>query len=486
MKTSFFKNLRLQTYLQAINSVIPLITTPYIARVLGATQIGVFSSHHSFACFFTLFAVFGTTNYGTRCISAERDETKRRIVFGEIYALQLITCAISSSLYLAYCILLADNKSMAFLQFITLFGCFIEISWYYFGIEDFKLPVTISAVFRVLSVVLLFLFVKTENDLWIYTLIMLISALLSQIVLWMKIVRAGYIRAGEIRIHDVKKHFIPNAKLFIPMLAMTVCNSTDKAMLGSLSSYTQAGYYANIDRVINVPFSIFSGFGTVFLPRITSIFLESKQKAKDFFFDTLSGVVMLGVGISCGIIAVADAFIPFFLGPGYEPCIALIKIFSPVIIFKCISNAIRMHYLVPFKQENIYIKSTIVGAVLNLVLNFFLIPTYGAIGAILTTLVSEVIVLVVQTVLSFKGYEIKSTLKDLTIYTFIGVAMIIVIRKIGTISTNTLLQISADVVIGAGFYLLLSLIYWIVSGNNLYKKYIQPLITAFLNRLKSR
>ena len=194
MRSSLFKNLRLQTYLQVINTIIPLITTPYISRVLGVNNVGVFSSYQAMASFFTLFAVFGMGSYGTRCIAAESNDNNRKVLFIELYTMQLITCSISSSFYLVYCVLFADNTMMAFLQFITLVGCFIDISWFYFGIEDFVSTVISSTTFRVLSVVALFVFVRSSDDLYVYTIIMLGSAFMSQIVLWVKLCRRGYIK----------------------------------------------------------------------------------------------------------------------------------------------------------------------------------------------------------------------------------------------------------------------------------------------------
>ena len=486
MKTSLFRNLRLQTYLHVVNTLIPLITTPYVARVLGASMIGIFSSFHSIASFFTLFAVMGTNIYGTRCISLERDNEKRKTLFLEIYYMQLVTCVLASLCYLFYCVFLASNKVMAFLQFITLFGCFIEVSWFYFGIEDFKVTVLTSVVFRVISVICLLTLVKDREDLWIYTIIMLGSALMSQLVLWLGMWKNGYFKRRIVERGNVLSHFLPNIKLFIPLLAMTVCTSTDKAMLGTLSTYEQAGYYSNIDRIINVPFSIFTGFGTVFLPRISSIYSENKDRAKQFFFDTLSGIIMLGVAICCGIIAVADNFIPFFLGSGYASCIFLIKVFSPVIIIKCISNAIRMHFLIPFKMEAIYIKATGIGAILNVILNFILVPRYGALGAIFTTLVSEIIVLAIQVAIPYKASELKKTVVDLLAYLCIGTLMILALKFIGFECSKGVVKILFDVVIGAFIYCILTLIYWIISHNRFYEMNIKPRVVNFFRRMNRK
>ena len=478
MKSKLFNNLRLQTYLQIVNTIIPLITTPYIARVLGADNIGVYSSTHSIASFFILFALMGTSSYGTRCLSTENDIEKRRKVFIEIYIMQLITSFIATSCYFFYCVFFADNKLIAYLQFITLAGCFIDVSWFFFGMEDFKIPVLSSMFFRLVSVILLFSFVRDSGDLWIYSIIMLSSAFMSQVVLWLIVLKNGYLRRVRIYKDDIKKHILPNLKLFIPIFAMTVYNSTDKAMLGKLSTYDQAGYYANIDRIINVPFSIFSGIGTVFLPRMTVLCSEEPEKAKVFFFNTLSGIVMLGVAISCGLIAVSDSFIPFFLGSGYNACIVLIKFFSPVIIIKCISNAIRLHFLVPFKMENIYIKATCGGALLNFSLNIFLIPKYGALGAIITTFVSETVGLAIELFLTYKLADLKVVARDTFFYLIAGLVMIGVLQIIDFNFLWIGFNILLEVVIGALIYIVLIFCYWIISHNAFYEMYVRELLNS--------
>ena len=481
MRTSLFKNLRLQTYLQVINSIIPLLTTPYISRVLGANNIGIFSSYHAIASFFTLFAVFGMGTYGTRCISAESDEKKQKSLFIELYILQLITCSISTIFYLAYCLFFANNSEMAFLQLITLFGCFIDISWFYYGIENFEFVVVINTVFRVLSVFALFLFVRDGKDLFAYTIIMLGSAFVSQLVLWLELVRKNLLSNREYRKKNIKNHIVPNLMLFVPLIAMTICNNTDKAMLGILSTYDQAGFYANTDRIINVPYSLFLGIGTVFLPRMTSLYNISKEKAKDYFFVTLSGVIMLGVAICFGIISVSQSFIIMFLGPGYEPCIALVKVFSGIIIIKSISNAIRMHYLVPFKKELIYIAATVIGAIINIILNYLMIPRYGALGAVLATLISESIVLVIQVFRVFTLVELKSSIIDLIAYICIGLVMVFVLTQTNTVFVDSKLEIIIDVILGMLIFCLMTLIYWNTSHNKLYVLYIKNRIAKLFS-----
>ena len=477
MKFSLFRNLRFQTYLQIINTIIPLITTPYIARVLGSTQIGVFSYTTSVAALFTLFELLGTTSYGTRTIAAESNEDKKKTLFAEIYHLQLCSCLIATSCYSVYLLFCRENCLMAVLQLITLLGYFFDISWFYFGVEDFKSTVQWNLLFRVLSFISLFIFVKKAEDLWVYTVIMLSSPAAGQLVLWGKLARKGYIRFRGIRYSGVIRHLKPNLLLFIPLIAMTVYHSTDKVMLGMFSTYEQAGFYYNVDKVINVPFAVFTGVGTVMLPRMTVMFQEDREKAKDFFFDSMSGIMMLGCAICFGIMAVAKGFIPLFLGAGYQDCILLIITFAPVIIVKCISNAIRMQYLIPQKQESIYIKATVIGAAINVISNLILIPRLGALGAEITTIVSELVALAVQMVCMSDRGGIPRMLSDLLAYVAIGVLMVFAVKLFDGIVSGAVLAILLKVAVGSLLYCLITLGYWAISGNRFFALYIRPFLT---------
>lgn len=471
-----FKNLRFQTYLQIVNTIIPLITTPYIARVLGSVQLGIFSYTTSVASFFTLFAMLGTTNYGTRAIATETDEEKRRTVFAEIYFFQLVTCSISIILYLGYLVICRENRFIAGLQLITLIGYLFDVSWFYFGMEEFSITVKCNMFFRIMAFVSLFVFVKDAGDLWIYTVIMLLSAALGHGILWIKLLKDREISFGGIKRSSIVRHIKPNLLLFVPLIAMTIYHSTDKLMLGMFSTYEQTGFYYNVDKVINVPLAVFSGIGTVMLPRMTVLFQQDRNRAKEFFFECMGGIMMIGTAICFGIIAVAEEFIPLFLGKGYTECIQLIITFAPIVIVKCISNTIRMQYLIPQGQESIYIKATVAGAIINVVLNYILIPQYGALGAEITTIVSEVVALVIQIVYMHERKRFVKTGADLLAYVFLGVVMVLVVRPFDSIVSKAYMLTLVKVVIGGVAYCSLVIVYWWIFRNPLLYKYIKGLL----------
>lgn len=183
--TSIKKNFLYNAFYQVLTLILPLITTPYISRVMGAERVGVYSYAYSIAYYFGMFILLGTNNYGNRTIASVRDDKKiLSKTFWSIYAMQLFLGLFVSTVYLMYVFVIAEEQMMALLQIIYLISVALDISWFFFGIEQFKLTVTRNTIIKILTVVAMLLFVKSIDDLYIYALIMVGSSLISQIFLW--------------------------------------------------------------------------------------------------------------------------------------------------------------------------------------------------------------------------------------------------------------------------------------------------------------
>ena len=243
------KNLGYQTIYQILNTCIPLITSPYLARVLGAEKQGVFSYTQSIINYFTLFAMLGVENYGTRTIAnCGDDREKRSKSFWNIYFFQMCCTLLSIGIYVVYLTrICSQNVYIAFLQIFYLLGSLVDINWLFFGVEKFKTTVSRNMIIRISSVVLILSTVRKPSDLWIYTLIMAGSTFLSNIILWFFASKEVDVKAiRTVSKKEVVKHIKPNLVLFVPLMAMSVYHIMDKTMLGLLSTYKQVGYLSLI------------------------------------------------------------------------------------------------------------------------------------------------------------------------------------------------------------------------------------------------
>ena len=431
------KNLGYQTIYQILNTCIPLITSPYLARVLGAEKQGVFSYTQSIINYFTLFAMLGVENYGTRTIAnCGDDREKRSKSLWNIYFFQMCCTLLSIGIYVVYLTrICSQNVYIAFLQIFYLLGSLVDINWLFFGVEKFKTTVSRNMIIRISSVVLILSTVRKPSDLWIYTLIMAGSTFLSNIILWFFASKEVDVKAiRTVSKKEVVKHIKPNLVLFVPLMAMSVYHIMDKTMLGLLSTYKQVGYYYNADKIINIPIGILIGIGTVMLPRMTALNSNGLiNEAKKLFLLSIELIVAVSSAMACGIFAISVEFTPLFFGSGYDECIRVIMMLSPILVIKGHSLVVRMQYLIPNQKEKIFIESVFWGAGINLIVNLVLIVRLGALGAAIGTMAAELVSCFWQYKKINKYISCSSVIYKSMVYVLFGVVMIIVVRIVARI-----------------------------------------------------
>lgn len=469
MKNSLKSNLSYQTIYQFLNICLPLITAPYLSRVLGPAGLGVYSFVTSISDFFILFAMLGINNYGTRCVAeCKHDKSELTFVFKEIYCIQLITSIACIILYGVYIVFLCEyNSLIATIQGIAVLSCLLNINWFFFGLEEFKLTVMRNMFIRIVTFFLIILLVNKETDLWLYTLLMASSTLVSNFVLWFFL--PYFITIRKNRKLELKKHIKPIILLFIPLMAMSIYHLMDKVMLGWLSTYKETGYYYNVDKIINIPAGILLGIGTVMLPRITSLITEGKKnESVGLFLKTLEGLIVTSVAISFGTAAISDEFIPFFFGEGYNNCILLTIVLCPVLIIKAFSLTIRNVYLVPNHKDKYYIQSVVAGAVVNIIINYLLIPKFDALGAVIGTLFAELVACIWQYYAVRKELKYVSTIVRSFSYFIIGCVMYVVVRLTANMLTNFSLfvRLLIEIVIGGAVFSIICLLFWQKTKND--------------------
>ncbi len=466
---SIKKNLGFQTAYQLLNTCLPLVTAPYLARVLGASKLGIFSFTSSIVSYFTLVAMLGTANYGTRCIaSAKENREERSKTFWGIFSLQLILSCSALIAYIVYLVFFCkQNTLISSIQCIAIVSCIFNINWLFFGMENFKITVTRNFIIKILTVFAVLLVVKTRDDLWKYTLIMLSGTCISNLVLWFYMPRiVDFCKVG---FHDIYRHLKPNLLLFVPLVAMSVYHQMDKTMLGILSTNEESGFYYNADKVINIPVNVISGVGTVMLPRISYLIQNDKRKeAHRLFLYSAEGVAFVSIAISMGIASVAKEFVPIFFGDGYDRCVILIMILAPVLVIKGFSLISRYLYLVPEKKEPVFIRSVFLGAFFNLVVNALLIPKLGAAGAAAGTVIAELAACVYQYRYISADIEVGSIFKNVICYILIGIVMFGTVRAVSLCRFLPItVRLAAEIVSGAAVFLLLSLLLWKKTGNKM-------------------
>lgn len=422
-------NILYNSIYQLLIMIIPLLTTPYISRILGAKGIGIYSYNYSIAQYYVLFIMLGLNNYGNRTIAENRDnKLKLTKTFWSIYFFQLITGVIVLTIYILYCIFLSDNKLISVIMFVYVLSACLDINWFYFGIENFKFTVIRNFIIKVLTTFSIFIFVKSSEDLWKYCCIMVIGIFFSQLVLWPNLRK--YISFYCPSFREIKVHIKPNCILFLTVIAVSLYKIMDKIMLGLISTKVQVGYYESAERIISVPTAFITSIGTVMLPRMSNMIARNDNRSNKIIYKSLVLACFLSTSMAFGIMGVSKEFVPYFYGPGYEICVYLFWILLPSSIFFAFGNVIRTQYLLPHKMDKIYVKSAFLGACTNIVINLILIPKFYSIGAAIGTLFSEGIVCVYQSIKVGKDIPIWDYTKKCIPFVLSGILMFITLINI--------------------------------------------------------
>lgn len=459
---------------QILIMILPLITTPYISRVIGPEGVGIQSYTYSIANYFVLFAMLGINNHGNRSIAMIRDDKEKlNRTFSSIYSMQFIMSTIMILLYSLYIMFIAkENKIIFLIQAIYIISALLDINWFFFGIEQFKLTVIRNAIIKLFSVLSIFIFVKNSSDLYLYSLILSLGTLIGQFVLWKYLKR--YISFVKVSKKEILKQVKPILILFIPVIAISIYKIMDKIMLGSMNSMIQVGYYENSEKIINIPLGVITALGTVMLPKMSNLYATGNEEQGNKYIGlSLEFVMFISFGAMFGLIGVSPVFIPIFLGEKFIDCVNIVSIMAVTILFLAWANVIRTQYLIPKKKDKIYIVSTIIGAVVNLLINFLLIREYGAIGAGVGTIFAEAAVCIYQSIMIKKELNISLYLRKVLLYIVPGAIMCIVIRILGNELGQSILTGIIQIVVGGTLYIVLSLIYMIIIKNEIAIKTIE-------------
>ncbi len=413
------KNIYYNIAYQILNLLMPLVTTPYIARVIGVNGVGIYSYTYSIVQYFILFVMLGLNNYGNRTIAKSKDninEMKRN--FWNIYAVQFSCFVIVSCFYWLY-IYLSENEYKIFfiIQYLYILAAGIDINWLFYGLEEFKITVTRNVIIKITLMGTIFLFVKNKEDLIVYTILMSLSTVLSNGVLWKYQKKLfGFAKPNP---NEMIIHFKKNIILFIPVLAISFYNIMDKIMVGKILNVTEVGLYENAEKIINVPLNILTSIGVAMLPHTTNLIANKKENIViDYINKTMNISLFLTIPMIVGICCIADKLVVIYLGDAFKDSIILVQFLSIVILFKIWANIIRTQYLIPKEKDKAYILSVIIGAILNVIFNTLFINSIGTIGAVYGTIIAEFFVCMIQTISVRRELPICQYMKYCCKYTF--------------------------------------------------------------------
>lgn len=448
------KNFIYNTSYQLLVLLAPLITTPYISRVLGATGIGIYSYAQSIATYFVLLGAVGTTLYGQREIAfVQKDPAKRTAVFWEITIIRLVAVSICTVIYGFIFTLHGQYVTVYRILTFEVIATAFDVSWFFMGMENFRLTVIRNTIIKLAGIVLIFLLVKKPEDVSLYTLCLTIPIFLGNISLWPSL-RKYLVKPEGSVISGIPKHFKPVLLLFLPQIATEVYTVLDKTMIGAICpDIAQVGFYTQSQKIVKIVLTIVTSLGTVMLPAMSAAFANrQKEKIVTSIRTAFRFIFMLACALMFGLLAIASRFVPIFFGNGYEPVVTLMSVISPILVIIGASNVIGKQYLLPTMQQKVYTVSIVSGALTNFVLNALFIRPFGALGASVATVFAELAVALVQVWSVRKQLPLKSCFQPLPKYFLCGLFMFAVVKVADMILPKGIVSLGFMILIGALVY----------------------------------
>lgn len=396
------RNLKINTILNSIKTLssilFPLITFPYISRVLLPENVGKVNFGSSYVSYFSLLATLGITTYAVReCSKVRGNKKELSNISSQIYSINICTTIVSYILLIiTLCFFrnLDSYRTLIIIQSTVILFTTLGADWLNTAMEDFLYITVRTIIFEVISLILMFIFVRSPGDYLKYAAITVFSSSGANI---MNIFyRKKYCDTHFITDINWQRHFKPIMFLFVMLLSQTIFNSADITMIGFIKGNYEVGLYSTSVKIVNIINQVISSILWVVLPRLSIYFEKKDYNNINSLLRNLFGLTLI-VGLPCvaGVIAIAKEIILIVGGIEYINAVESLKILMFGLLFSLLGgNFIGNLILLPSKQEKYYMIVCCINAVFNIIANLFLIPLYGSNGAALSTAGSSILILI--------------------------------------------------------------------------------------------
>jgi len=398
---------------QILAVLTPLITTPYLSRKLGVEGIGDFSYTQSIVLIFAMFAALGTVIYGNREVSyVQNDKKEYSKVFWNVEFLSLVSVLVVSIFYGFFIAFQTQFIQLYLIQSITLISVATNISWLFQGLEEIQKVVFRNILFRLLSIVYIFVFIKKQEDLALYVAGYVVLECLGNISIWIYLPK--YVERPHLKDIHLWKHFKGTLLLFAPTIATTIYTLFDKTMIGLFTeSKIENGYYEQAMKLSKTALTIVTALEAVMIPRVGALFVEKKEEElKELMYKVYRFVWFLSFPIAFGLFSIAGVFVPVFYGEGFDKVTPLLRVLCFLLPCIGISNVTGVQYLMSTKRERFVTRTVMIGACVNLILNLILIPQMFSVGAAIASLVAEFLIAAIQLFLIREELQVPRILKS--------------------------------------------------------------------------
>ena len=455
---SIIKNSLFNMSYNILNLIFPLITAMYVSRILSPDGMGKIAYAQNITSYFITFAAIGLPTYGIREIAKARDDDKKlNKTFTELFLINFITTTVSVLvfIFIVFKGYINVERNLLLCTGITLFFNYINIDWFYQGLEEYVYIVYRNVAIKIFSIVMILLFVKTRQDYLTYALITN-TALAGNYVF--NVFHARHFVKFDFSKISLRPHIQPLFILGIAVFLSTIYSKIDITMLGSMFSNKETGLYSNAFHLISILTTLSLSFSTVFLPRLSYFYHSDREQFDELLQFGIKVISFFSIPIVVGLIILARPLILFVFGDMFEGSISTIRILSLLIVIKGFGDLLCYQLSIATGHEKERLFAYFASACLNVVLNFLLIPVIGRNGAAIASVFSELLLNLIQyfKMKQIVGYSLspKPILFSLFSSGMMALGMIAIMHVLPF--TNHLVIMLIAFVVGSTIYLVLN------------------------------
>ena len=460
------KNAAYNVAYRVFSILLPLVTAPYLDRVVGKDGVGLYSGAWAWSEIFCLIGLLGLADYGVRTIAQARDDREKLDrTFSGIWQMQLMVASFALLFWFGYVFLIAgEEKTIALHMTMMSVSCLCNFEWCLMGLDQFKSIALRNTFVKIAAAASAFIFVKSIDDLWIYGFVWSLATLIGNLSCALTL--KGKVSYHRVSMKETLKHLRPCAVLFISVAAVSVYRKMDKIMVLYIAGKDENGLYESAEKIVYCLSGFISAIGTVMMAKVSNLQEKGEtEKIARNIDKSMNLIICMVSAMAFGLAAVAERFAPLF----YEKAAAsgvLMVLLGFTLIMIGFANVIRTQVVLPQKRDHILVKSVCSGAAVNLIVNACLIRSMGSMGAVVGTLAAELTVPVVQFIILRKELPYKRFMGYVLTYVVIGGIMMVCVRLVaGLLPVNNWVNLGIMTVTGIAVYGALCLGWWKVKGN---------------------
>lgn len=457
MNKKLVKNYIYTVLYQLIQALVPIITISYKTKVFSPETMGIYSYIFTVSSYIIMLGSIGISVYGQREIAYVKDDPEKRTkILYELILLKTIVLTFVTILFFLIFGLRSIYRNYYIILLIQILISIFDVTWFMQGIEEFKKISIVNSITKIINVICLFLFIKTNNDLLKYIILTIIFYIIPYIVIFIMSIKYTK-KINKEKINSFR-HLKNCLILFIPQIFIQIYTVCDKIMLGNFqNNISEVGYYEYADKIIQIAMGFIGALTTIMIPIISYQYKKKENnKLKSNINDLTNIVALLSLPMTFGMLALSNNVVEVFFNSSYDKVNILLKILS-LSIFPMSFTGVGGQYLISTKKEMKYTTLAGIGMCINLVLNLLLIKNYASVGVAITTIVTESIIAIMNIPIIGKLINKKETIINISKYLLFSIIMFIVVYLIGTIKSNIII-LGLQGIIGLLLYFVLLLI----------------------------